>query len=62
MGRKTGIGEPLRPFGKVETTGRFFKKDKETGRRTYTGPEDGMVYEGPLEATLASFKYKLKPL
>lgn len=58
----TGVGEPLRPFGKVNTTGRFFEKDKETGRRTYTGPEDGMVYEGPLEATLAAFKYKLKPL
>jgi hypothetical protein len=57
-----GIGEPLRPFAEVETTGRFFKKDTETGRRTYTGPEDGVVHEGPLEATLAAFKYKLKPL
>ena len=57
-----GIGEPLRPFGKVKTTGRFFKKDKQTGQRSYTGPEDGMVYEGPLEATLADFRYKLKPL
>jgi hypothetical protein len=57
-----GIGETLRPFAKVKTTGRFFQKDKETGQRRYTGPEDGMVYEGPLEATLAGFKYKLKPL
>lgn len=58
----TGIGEPLRPIGKIKTTGRFFRKDKETGQRTYTGPEDGMVYEGPLEASLAAFGYKLKPL
>jgi len=52
----TGVGKPLRPFGKVKTTGRFFKN------RTYTGPEDGMVYEGPLEATLATFGYKLRNL
>jgi hypothetical protein len=57
-----GTGEPLRPFALVKTTGRFFKKDKQTGQRSYTGPEDGMVYEGPLEATLAAFKYKSKPL
>ena len=57
-----GVGEPLRPFGKVKTTARFFKKDKQTGQRSYTGPEDGTVYEGPLEATLAGFRYELKPL
>ena len=55
-----GCGEPLRPFGKVKTTRRFFKKDKTTGRRFYTGPEDGVIYDGPIEATLHAFGYGLE--
>ena len=57
----TGKGEALRPYGIVQSHKGFFKKDKK-GVRTYTGPEDGIFYNGPMERVLESFSYKLQNL
>lgn len=55
-----GTKEPLQAYGRVATTRRFFKKDKASGQRVYTGPEDGAFYDGPMEVVLNKFGYKLE--
>jgi hypothetical protein len=58
----SGIGEPLRPYGIVTSTKRFFKKDKSTKKITYTGPTDGTFYDGRMEDVLKKFGYDLEVL
>lgn len=52
-------GISLRPYASVKTTRKFFKKDKQTGARSYTGPLDATFYEGTLDTVIGTFGYKL---
>ncbi len=55
-----GIGEPLRPIGKVKTTKHHFVKSGKDGMREFVGAEDGQFYDGSLEEVLKRLQYKLE--
>jgi hypothetical protein len=57
-----GCGQSLRPFAKVRTSRRQFVKDKATGKTSYIGPVDMTTCDGPVDALLAQWRYKLEPL